>query len=202
MKKDILFIYIEIFNTTGDMHDSPTGNDTTVSIPYVDAVNITSPGLVTMVSFYANNGCKDNQIYFGAFEALTPLSSLTDFRLITQSGAMSVDRSNASSSMQRVNISLCLSPNLPVGCQANAFFIDQGQYFGSYASQCKFGYSPVGPAGYPRTYYRFSYNPFTSDGSPATYSNSYSNVVLQEITIAQLTAGMIRKNCLMILFNI
>ncbi len=148
-----------------------------------------SRGLVTQVSFYADNGCNDNQIYFGAFEALSPLSSSAQFQLITQSDALSVDLSNGPSSMERVDISLCIFPNVPTGCQGNAFLIDQGQYFGSYAAECRFGFSPVGPTDYPRTYYKFSYNPFTSTSTSASYSNSYTNVVLQEITIAELTTG-------------
>jgi hypothetical protein len=171
------------------MSYSPTGNRATPSIPYINAVNSTSRGLVTQVSFYADNGCNDNQIYFGAFEALTSLSSLTQFQLVTQSGALSVDLSNASSSMQQVNISLCIFPNVPAGCQGNAFLIDQGQYFGSYAAECRFGFSSVGPTDYPSTYYRYSYNPFTSTITSASYSNSFTNVVLQEITIAELTTG-------------
>jgi hypothetical protein len=170
---------------------SPIGNRAAPGIPYINAVNVTSGGLVTQVSFYADNTCDDNQIYFGAFEALSPLSSLTQFQLVTQSGVISIDRSNASSSMERVDISLCIFPNIPAGCQANAFLIDQGQYFGSYASECQFGFSPVGPTDYPRTYYKSSYNPFTSTTTSAIYSNSFSNIVLQEITIAELTTGMI-----------
>jgi len=193
------------------MYNSPTGTDTSVRIPYVDAVSTTSAGLVTIVSFYANNQCDDNQIYFGAFEALSSLSSSAEFQLVTQSGALSVDLSSSSSSMQRVDISLCVLPNTPTGCQGNAFYIGQGQYFGSYASQCIFAYSYVGPSDYPRSYYTNNYNPFTDSGS-AIYSNSYSNVVLQEITIAILTTSMrktrilffskIRKNHLGTLFHI
>jgi len=174
------------------MYDSPTGNDTAVGIPYIDGRSTNSSGLVTKVSFYANNACIDNQIYFGAFEALTPLSSSTEFQLITQSGTISVNRSSSPSSMERVDISLCVLQNIPVGCQAKAFFIGQGQYFGSFASQCKFAYFPLGSTGYPRTYYKFSYNPFISDNTPAIYVDDYNNVVLQEITIAELTAGMIK----------
>jgi hypothetical protein len=173
------------------MSYSPTGNRATPAVPYINAVNVTSLGLVTQVSFYADNTCDDSQIYFGAFEALTPLSSLTQFQLVTQSGAISVDLNGASSSMQLVVIPLCIFPNVPVGCKATAFVIDQGQYFGSYASQCQFGFSPVGPNDYPRTYYVYSYNPFTSTTTSAIYSNSFNNVVLQEITIAELTTGMI-----------
>jgi hypothetical protein len=174
------------------MSYSPTGNRATPAVPYINAVNVTSGGLVTQVSFYADNTCDDSQIYFGAFEALSPLLSSAQFQLVTQSGAISVNLSGTSSSlMQLVVIPLCIFPSIPVGCQATAFVIDQGQYFGSYASQCHFGFSPVGPTDYPRTYYKYSYNPFTSTTTSAIYSNSFSNVVLQEITIAELTTGMI-----------
>lgn len=183
-----MFTCSESFSTAGDMNVAPSGTDTSVAIPYIDAVSVTSRGLVTKVSFYANNQCNDNRIYFGAFEAVN--LSAAKFQLITQSGAISVDRSSTSSVVQRVDVSLCVLPNRPTGCQGNAFFIDQGQYFGSYASQCKFAYSPVGPNNYPKTYYKYSYNPFTSASTSATYSNSYNNVVLQGITIAELTTGM------------
>jgi hypothetical protein len=183
-----------VFSTTGDMTDPPLGTDTALGVPYIDAVNITSRGLVTMVSFFATNLCNDNQIQFGAFEALSPLSSLTDFQSITDTGDLTVDLTSlSSSSMQRVDISLCVLPNTPAGCQGNAFFIDQGQYFGSYAAQCRFGYFPLGSSSYPRTYYRYSYDPFTQTDSEATYSNSYDNVVLQQITIAQLIPTGIRE---------
>ncbi len=183
-------MFLELFTTSGDMTDNPTGTDTTLGAPYIDAVAITARGLVTTVSFYANNGCKDNTIRFGAFKALTPLSTSTEFELVSQSGAISVDRSSSSFAMQRVDISLCVLPNTPSGCQANAFVIDQGQYFGSYASQCRFGYSPVGPNGYPKSYYKYTYNPFTSANPTATYVNDFVNVVLQQITIAELTTGI------------
>ncbi len=175
-------------------------------------MNATSAGLVTTVSFYANNQCNDNRIYFGAFEALSSLSSSAEFQLVTQSGAISVNLSgSSSSSMQRVDISLCVLQNTPTGCQGNAFYIDQGQYFGSYASQCIFAYSTVGPNGYPTSYYTYGDNPFT-DITSASYSNSFNNVVLQEITIAIVTTSMtkictsffskIRKNHFGTLFHI
>ncbi|CAF4046890.1 unnamed protein product, partial [Adineta steineri] len=185
----------EIFTTSGDMIDPPTGTDTTLGAPYIDAVSITARGLVTMVSFYANNGCVDSGIQFGAFSTTPPLSSSNTFQLVTQSGPISVDRSSYSTSMQRVDISLCLSSNNPVGCKGNAFVIEQGQYFGSYASSCRFAYSPVGSSGYPTTYYKYTYNPFTSNPSSAIYVHDFNNVVLQQITIAQLTTANCDDPC-------
>ncbi|CAF1529633.1 unnamed protein product, partial [Adineta steineri] len=185
----------EIFTTSGDMIDPPTGTDTTLGAPYIDAVSITARGLVTMVSFYANNGCVDSGIQFGAFSTTPPLSSSNTFQLVTQSGPISVDRSSYSTTMQRVDISLCLSSNNPVGCQGNAFVIGQGQYFGSYSSSCRFAYSPVGSSGYPTTYYKYTYNPFTSNPSSAVYVHDFNNVVLQQITIAQLTTANCDNPC-------
>ncbi len=138
------------------------------------------------MAFYAAQSCNDNNIYFGAFSALTHTSSSIEFNLTDDSGPLSVNRtSDPNSSMKLVTISLCVTPSTPSGCQGHAFMIDNGQYFGSYSSQCIMGYAPTSPLVYPSTYFEQSSNPFANGAQTnAFYSNTaYSNVVLQYITI-------------------
>jgi hypothetical protein len=147
-------------------------------------VNVT--GLVIEVSFYAAQSCNDSHIYFGAFSALSAMPiSPAEFNLTASSGSLHVDRtSDADSSMKLVTISLCTNSSTPVGCQGNAFKIDDGQYFGSYSVQCIMGFAPTPPAIYPSTYYQQSSNPFANGAQTAAfYTNGYTNVVLQYITI-------------------
>jgi hypothetical protein len=172
---------------------TPNGQPAAVNIPYIDAVAVNNDGLVTQVSFYAAQSCNDNNIYFGAFSALTSISSSTEFSLTDSSNALSVDRtSDTDVSMELVTISLCIG-STPVGCQGNAFQINNGQYFGSYSSQCIMGYAPTSTSVYRSTYYQQSSNPFTNSAQPnAYYSNAYANVVLQYIQIQSTdTSGQI-----------
>jgi len=165
---------------------TPNGQPASLDTPYIDAVAINVNGLVTQVAFYAANSCNDSNIYFGAFSALTPISLSTEFNLTADSGPLSVDRtSDSDTAMKLVNISLCVTPSTPSGCQGHAFTIDNGQYFGSYSSQCIMGYAPTSPLVYQSTYYEQSSNPFANGAQTnAFYSNTaYSNVVLQYITI-------------------
>jgi hypothetical protein len=146
-------------------------------------------GLVTQVAFYAAQSCNDNQIYFGAFSALSAMpTSPAEFNLTASSDALSLNRtSDSDTSMKLVTISLCINSSTPAGCQGQAFTINNGQYFGSYSVQCIMGFAPTPPAVYPSTYYQQSSNPFANGAqTDAFYTNGYTNVVLQYITI-QLT---------------
>jgi hypothetical protein len=142
-------------------------------------------GLVTQVSFYAAHNCSDNNIYFGAFSALSNISSLTEFNLIASSGPLSINRtSDSDMSMKLVTISLCTASLTPSGCQGQAFDIDKGQYFGSYSAQCIMGYAQTSANVYPYTYYQTSTNPFANGAQTSGYYiNNYPNVVLQYVTI-------------------
>jgi len=169
----------------GGYVNTPNGQPASVNTPYIDAVANSVDGLVTDVSFYAAHSCNDNNIYFGAFSALSNISSSTEFNLTASSGPLSIDRtSDSDSSMKLVTISLCTASSTPSGCQGQAFEIDKGQYYGSYSAQCIMGYAPTSASVYPYTYYQMSTNPFANGAqTSAYYSNSYPNVVLQYITI-------------------
>jgi len=156
---------------------------------YIDAVAVNISGLVTQVSFYAAQTCNDNRIYFGAFTAL----GSSQFDLIAKTNPLSVDRTlDSDSSMKLVTISLCMASSNITGCQGNAFQIGNGQYFGSYTSQCIMGFVPILPSIYPSTYYQQSSNPFLHSASTtATYSNNYINVVLQYITVLATSESIV-----------
>jgi hypothetical protein len=142
------------------------------------------------VSFYAAHSCNDHHIYFGAFSALTPTSSSTEFLLTHSSNALTVDRtSDIDKSMKLVTISLCVN-SAPVGCQGKAFPINAEQYFGSYSSQCHMDFVPTSPSVYPSTYSQHSSSPYAT-GSPhnAYYSNVFPIVVLQYIEILSTSTG-------------
>jgi hypothetical protein len=165
---------------------TPSGAPATTNTPYIDAEPVNMTGLVIQVSFYAAQSCNDNQIYFGAFSALSAMpTSPAEFDLTASSNALSLDRtSDSDTSMELVTISLCITSSTPAGCQGQAFNINNGQYFGSYSAQCIMGFAPTPPNIYPSTYYKLFSNPFANGAqTDAFYINSYTNVVLQYITI-------------------
>jgi hypothetical protein len=157
---------------------------------YINAVAVDINGLVTQVSFYAAYTCNDHHIYFGAFSALTSISSSTEFTLTQSSGAVSVVRtSDTDRSMKLVTISLCVD-STSVNCQGQAFQITAGQYFGSYSRQCNIGFTLTSSSDYPSTYSQHSSSPYAPGSSPkAYYSNVFPIVVLQYIEILSTSTG-------------
>jgi hypothetical protein len=170
--------------------DLPNGKLAPPKTSYINAVAVDINGLVTQVSFYAAHSCNDHHIYFGAFSALTSISSSTEFSLTQSSNALSVVRtSDRDKSMKLVTISLCVD-STSIDCQGQAFQINVGQYFGSYTRQCNIGFTLTSSSDYPSTYSQHSSNPYAPGSSPkAYYSNGFPIVVLQYIEILSKTTG-------------
>lgn len=114
-------------------------------ITYIDTHRLASiNGLVSSVSFYADQSCDQATVEFGAFELITRnVDKNTAELVITQkSGPLRVsDLPQFRSSMNLVTIQLCDEQKPTKDCQGKQFHILPHQYVGVRSDSCRLGYT-------------------------------------------------------------
>lgn len=170
-------------------------------ITYIDTHRLASiNGLVSSVSFYADQSCDQATVEFGAFELITRnVDKNTAELVITQkSGPLRVsDLPQFRSSMNLVTIQLCDEQKPTKDCQGKQFHILPHQYVGVRSDSCRLGYAdPPTNRLFATTWIpeNDNINPFDKNHPQVKYVPS-DYIVLQTVTIDQMdgTDGTIIK---------
>lgn len=152
-------------------------------------------GLVTAISFYADQSCIGHSIQFGAFEMNHHEGAQAEFTVTAESGSIIVSQDDfpsafsSENTLKLISISLCVNDSNDDtlndrACRGVQFPIKAEEYFGSFSMHCELGSVTLDSADDAHTYVnREDQNVFSKPTRRFRYNSIGRQDVLQVPTI-------------------